>query len=745
MYPGTYYIHQPSNAQGYPVFNTAAQRNVLLDGSPDRKLFDAVKYASEEDFVALMHAALAEGASLHTVDDQNKSLLDVAISRDSIRIVQALVAQGATLPSPDFSGFDLLMQAAVAGNVQIMDLLMDAYRLQPDATDHGGWTALHYAAMSGSSAAVEALLRRDVECNDSATGTDHNPLCQIFQEKYGLHEQSLTPLNIAVVSGHKDSVQVLLEHGAQVLPGNGNPIQKAIRGRDPAMLALLLEHCKSKGNLPGLLDQAMLEECLLEGDHTQMLRLVLDCHRTLPIAAFDLDKALLVSIALEHPHQLALILAEGGRLDPSELFYWSIACSAEERTIPELLTAYCDTAFEALMIKPQDGSPSRLLLELPELAKNKTALSRNGVFSTLLDDAVEALDGLDREILGLSQAQIAAETSHSLLRFLPRNTSDQENDRHEALVPAAELQQERALIQPAFAKKVQQVMTERRSRMLDLAKSQINALHDALTRCLSSEFFSAIRAGAGDGSIVPEMEYPLREVAGVPEALVSLIIDTWTEAADLMLKDSNNNAAPDATAVFRLMANTLFCKLDQIKVDVDRFLTSPESLLHDCTKKLRAELSVHRAQWRPLITHPANFLRQLEGRTSLRPVAAPSLTQAIANATGLPLNLCVSMVNCWQRAVEDARSVPDSGRATQRFQHLDQAFAGYWQDWLEENASDAETVLLPFTPQEVLQSIDWCTQKKQAARAEPSSEESRKRKAGGEPEGAPPSKPPRLQ
>ena len=751
MYPGTSFTHQASNAQGYPVFNTAAQRNVLRVGSPDRKLFDAVKYASAEDFVALMHAALAEGASLHTVDDQNKSLLEVAVSRNCVRIVQALVTQGAPLPNPDPSGYDLLMQTAVSGNVQIMDLLMDAYELLPDATDHGGWTALHYAAMSGSSAAVEALLRRDIECNDSATGTDHNPMCQIFQKKYRLKEQRLTPLNIAVACGHTASVQVLLKHGAQVLPGDDIAVLKAIQGRDPATLALLLEHCKSNGTLSDVLNQEMLEACMMGEDHTHMLQLLLDCHRTLPIAAFDLDTAISAPITLEHPHQLALLLDRGARLDASECFYWSIACTAKERSIPELLTASCDTEFEALMIKPQDCSPPNLLLKLPELAKTRAALASNGVFFALLDDATEALDSLDQEILGLSQAQIAAETSHILLRFLPpppqagSNSSDEKNDRHQALVPATELQQERAFIQPAFATKVQQVMTERHSRMLDLAKSQTGALHDALTRCLSSAFFSAIRADAEEGRIVREMEYQLQEVAGVPEALVTLIIDTWTEAEDLMRKDSNSSAAPDATAVSRLMANTLFCKLDQIKIDFNHYQTLPNSLLHDCAKKLATELSAQRMKWNMLIAHPANFLRKLEGRTGLRPVSVASLTQAIVNATGLPLTMCTEMANCWRRAVEDAGSLRDGGSVTQRFQQLDKAFAGYWQDWLEEHTADAETILFPLTPQEVLDSLDWCAQTQRAAQAEPSSEESRKRKAGGEPEGAPPSKPPRLQ
>ena len=89
--------------------------------------------------------------------------------------------------------------------------------------------------------------------------------------------------------------------------------------------------------------------------------------------------------------------------------------------------------------------------------------------------------------------------------------------------------------------------------------------------------------------------------------------------------------------------------------------------------------------------------------------------------------------------MQDAGSTPDSGSATQRFQRLDQSFAGYWQDWLEENASDSQTVLFPFTPHEVLDAIDWCDQIRQASAA------SLKRKASSEPDGAPPPKPPRLQ
>ena len=733
--------------QAPSVQHPPRENDVLRYGTPNKKLVDAVRYASEDDFVSLMHAALAEGADINIVDEQNQNLIEMAVARDSVRIARALITQGVLLPDPDCYGFDLLMHTAFHGNVPMMELLMDAYDMQPNATDNGGWTALHYAAMSRSPAGLEALLRHDLECNDAATRTDHSPLCRIFGEKSGLSDDTLTPLNIAVASGNSQSVQMLLQHGAKIFAGEGNSLLKAIQCRDPATLEVLLSHCKHERNLYAVLNQDILNHAVMYGGDTQMLKLLLGCHRTLPFAKFNLEDALTVAVALEHTEQLALLLDEGARLDPALFFYWSLASTARDRNILDLLTASCSDAFEHMLVMPDGGGPARLLTELIGHVADSVALSSRGIFIASLRDAMPSLASLHRESVSLSEAQIAAETAHILLRFLrgspkPSNdTSDKERNNHQPLIPIATLQRDQVTTPPYYVVKVIEVMTERRDRMITLAESQREALHQSLSHCISAEFFTSIHEQADEGDIVPDMQRRLREGAGIPDALVSLIVDTWADATNLILKQSNSCAALDTTAVARLMANSLFCKLDQININLDHFLTLPKGLLHGCTQKLRADLSAQRAPWRMLITHPANFLRKLEGRTGLRPVTVPVLTQAIVNATGLPASLCASLASCWQRAVEEAGRAPDSGSAAPRFQQLDRAFAGYWQDWLEEHSADAESVLFPFTPQEVLDAREWCVQARQTPTA---SAGSLKRKADAEPDGAPPPKPQRL-
>lgn len=747
MYPTMNVRHPAPPVQHPPVHCAPRKNDVLRYGTPNKKLVDAVIHASENDFVSLMHAALAEGADINIVDEHNKNLIEMAVARDSVRIARALIAQGVLLPDPDCCGFDLLMHTAVHGNAPMMELLMDAYDMQPDATDIGGWTALHYAAMSRSSAALEALLRRDLACNDSATGTHHNQLCQILGEKSGLSDGTLTPLNIAIASGNSQSVQLLLQHGAQILTGYGNSLLKAVQCGDPATLEILLSHCKHEGNLYAVLNQQILNHSVIYGADAQMLKLLLDCHRILPIANFDLEDTLLDAVTLERTEQLALLLDEGVRLDPTLRFYWSLASTAKDRNILDLLTASCSDTFERMLVMPDGGGPARLLTELTKHVADSVALSSRGIFIAILHDAMPALASLGRESDSLSEAQIAAETAHILLRFLrgspktDNDTSDKERDPHQPLIPAATLQRDQVTTPPHYVAKIPEVMTERRRRMVVLAESQLEALHHSLSHCLSAEFFTSIHELVEDGDMVPDMQRRLREGTGVPDALVRLMVDTWAEAMNIILKQSNSSAALDPTAVSRLMANTLFCKLDQINIDFGHFLTRPNSLLHDCKKKLRADLSAQRTEWRMMITQPTNFLRKLEGRTGLRPVAVPVLTQAMVNATGLPADMCRSMASCWQRAVEDAGRAPDSGSVPQRFQPLDRAFAGYWQDWLEEHSADAETVLFPFTVQDVLDAREWCVQARQAQTA---SAGSLKRKAGAEPDGAPPPKPPRL-
>jgi ankyrin repeat protein len=67
----------------------------------------------------------------------------------------------------------------------------------PNATQEGGWTALHAAAQSGNRALAEALLANGADVNQRADN----------------HQSSL---DMALLKGHQDLVELLEQLGAKL-------------------------------------------------------------------------------------------------------------------------------------------------------------------------------------------------------------------------------------------------------------------------------------------------------------------------------------------------------------------------------------------------------------------------------------------------------------------------------------------------------------------------------------------------
>ena len=87
-----------------------------------------------------------------------------------------------------------LRSAAELGDVAAIDALIDA-GVDPNASNYGDNTALHYAAWRGRSGAIDALL---------AAGADTHA-----RNSYGA-----TPLDIAVRERHREAARVLVDWSA---------------------------------------------------------------------------------------------------------------------------------------------------------------------------------------------------------------------------------------------------------------------------------------------------------------------------------------------------------------------------------------------------------------------------------------------------------------------------------------------------------------------------------------------------
>lgn len=125
------------------------------------------------------------------------NLFDAAKAGDATR-VKALIAAGADVNAKDDNGeTSALDWAARKNHVEVMKVLL-AHGANVRARDFNGFTPLHHAVAWGGKDSVELLLAHGADVNDSKNGAVE------------------TPLHYAVGPGHEDIIALLLDHGADI-------------------------------------------------------------------------------------------------------------------------------------------------------------------------------------------------------------------------------------------------------------------------------------------------------------------------------------------------------------------------------------------------------------------------------------------------------------------------------------------------------------------------------------------------
>ena len=155
----------------------------------------------------------------------DKMLFKSSLSGDKEGVIAAL-AQGGRVAMRNHQGFTPLIAAALFGHIDICGLLLahgsNVNEVLPDAKQ----TALHFVAVNGRNASVEALL---------SWGAEVNP-----QEYEGG-----TPLHAACIEGHLLCVLTLLKAGASITLStdqNRLPIHLAAEYNRMEVVKTLLEH-----------------------------------------------------------------------------------------------------------------------------------------------------------------------------------------------------------------------------------------------------------------------------------------------------------------------------------------------------------------------------------------------------------------------------------------------------------------------------------------------------------------------
>ncbi len=720
----------------------------------DRHLFHAITYADEADFGALVAELIANGARLDVIDHFGNGVLDIAIQRNSVGILKALLARGAPLPIVPPTGFDLVMHGAAQGNPDMVSLLIDRAGMLPDATDASGCTALHYAVLSRSARTVELLLQRGADGNRAALNMPDQKIDAVFGVLNGLSGADITPLNIAVAQHEIPVVYLLLEHGAAIAGRLKNPLWLAVNRRDSAMLSVLLGHCIKTGQASKAINQAVLESSLHGDSRPYLLRQLLESLNPQSRAGFDLNTALLVAVTLGHVDQAALLLAHGARPESAaaaDTPIWSAALELENEATLNLLTSSCHAQFGAILQSRPDAAP-RLLTDLCRLIDDPIDLAANGIFHSSLRAAQPELSQLAASDAAMSLAQRVTATALVLSKHLPASqrgvpittSQNRAEDKQSPEKPttAIALQRDLASAQHAQAKTIAHTLATREILMSRVAADAVDRLRAALLSSLSPDFLRDARQHANDRGPEYFMTRSLSEVHGLPDSIAKLIAQTWSESSIVIENESATSATADAQAISRLMALTLYCKLDEVA-------TQSNGALHFCTEVLTPTLLAARDPVLKMVRQPARFLRAIEHRHGWRPVNLQDLARSILQATGLPSSLCNGLAACWQTAVSEAAeevgAEAGSNSMSHRFQSVDRRFAIHWHDWLLKNNEKAAGASLPLTDEEFLLAVFWCETVRAIEATETVKLQTRKRTPAQEAAGAPPAKSHRAQ
>lgn len=154
------------------------------------------------------------------------TLATMAATRGDVDTLHVLAAHGAALDLPDDAGFTPLMCAYQARRY---DTLRQLLRMGADigCKNNAGQNLVHTAAEANNGAALEILLA-------------HGGLAHLESRCEG--QEARTPLHLAVASGAEETVQLLIDAGAQVNTQdekNITPLQTAAKTKETSQSMIL--------------------------------------------------------------------------------------------------------------------------------------------------------------------------------------------------------------------------------------------------------------------------------------------------------------------------------------------------------------------------------------------------------------------------------------------------------------------------------------------------------------------------
>ncbi|RDD43877.1 Transient receptor potential cation channel subfamily A member 1 [Trichoplax sp. H2] len=185
-------------------------------------------YAAMLGQTTICETLLKEGADLHSVDRRQRTAFMFAIAKGQNDVAGFLLRQGCNIERVDDLNQNSLHIAIQENRFEMLQLLLEVVKKQTiNSKDAFGRTPLHYAAEFGNYEMITLLLSygATVEIFDSDNNSPLHCGCKngqysVIELLFGHNkillnssgERSRTPLHLAVLSGSKQTVQILISH-----------------------------------------------------------------------------------------------------------------------------------------------------------------------------------------------------------------------------------------------------------------------------------------------------------------------------------------------------------------------------------------------------------------------------------------------------------------------------------------------------------------------------------------------------
>lgn len=120
--------------------------------------FSGLHHCAGKNFVDCMEILIARGADVDIQTKNGVTPLIYAASYNNVIAMNMLIEADADINKTSSTGFTALITAATQHHLEAMHLLLKQHKCNRDATDLGGWTALHHIAQLGHLDSCELLV-----------------------------------------------------------------------------------------------------------------------------------------------------------------------------------------------------------------------------------------------------------------------------------------------------------------------------------------------------------------------------------------------------------------------------------------------------------------------------------------------------------------------------------------------------------------------------------------------------------